>query len=313
MAYIFNTLAPIIVLVLLGFYLRRSGFAVASFFKETTKLVFYVGIPALLFGKASALHSLDERAVRLFSVLALTTLAVVAVGYLLVPLLKIPAQSMGAFVQGGYRGNQAFVGLPVVFFALDGLGIEQDIQGAVVMAIIPIMVLYNLLAVPILLVGLGRRDISMARRMRSSAKTLLSNPIILSGLGGLFFGFLDLQLAAVVQRTLSVVAGISMPLALMGVGAALVFDRIRPVALYAGCAALLKIVVSPALCYLIARLCALESVEILIVMLFAATPAAAMCYVMTDQLGGDADLAAGGIVLSTILAPLSMAAILALV
>ncbi len=311
MVYIFNTLAPIIILVALGVILRKQKFTSPHFFKETNKLVFYVGLPALLFFKASAVHFIEDRAVKLFLALGITSILIILLGYILSLILRVPKKSMGALVQGGYRGNQAFVGLPVVFFALDGLGVDNSIQGMVVMSIIPIMVLYNFLAVPVLLIGLGNSEVSATQRLKLSLKKLITNPIILSGLLGLVYGLLNLPLPKVIERTIVVISGISMPFALMGVGASLMVGRIKSVAIYASIASFVKIIINPLVCYYVCMYLGLNDIERLIALLFSASPAAAMCYVMTDQLGGDTDLAAGGIVLSTLFSPLPMAVILA--
>jgi hypothetical protein len=56
-----NTIAPIALVILLGAILRRSGFASEKLFLETNRLVFWVGLPCLLFEKtASAAGQGDE-------------------------------------------------------------------------------------------------------------------------------------------------------------------------------------------------------------------------------------------------------------
>lgn len=312
MIFIINTLGPIIILVVLGILLRAKEFAKEDFFKQTNKLLYWIGLPALLFSKSAALGGIDDIAMKIFLALAATMLGATAVGYIISYFLKVPSRSMGAFVQGGFRSNLAFVGLPVVFFALDGIDATDADQGRAIMAIMPLMICYNLLAIPILLAGQKQVEGSMGRRIIASLKKVGSNPIIISAVVGLAFGSLGLQIPVMFDRVIKVIAGLAMPLALMGVGATLVFERVRPVVLYAAGSALLKVMISPLLCYFICGFFGLSGTERLIAMLFAAAPTAAVSYVMTEQLGGDGDLAAGIIVLSAILSPLSLGIILAI-
>ena len=108
-----NILAPIFLLIGLGLFLRRQGFASEEFFRNLNRLIYWVALPALLFIKtASALPQLNQ-AVGIITVVLAGMLVCIAVGYLLAWRLRLDQHATASFVQGTYRGNIAFVGLPV--------------------------------------------------------------------------------------------------------------------------------------------------------------------------------------------------------
>jgi len=53
MTMVVNTLAPLILIVLLGVVLRKTGFTPREFYRGTNRLVYWVGLPCLLFDKTS--------------------------------------------------------------------------------------------------------------------------------------------------------------------------------------------------------------------------------------------------------------------
>ena len=58
--YAFNAVAPILLLVLLGFLLKKLNFAGDDFFKKANSLVFRVFLPILLF---TNVYNLDRKSV----------------------------------------------------------------------------------------------------------------------------------------------------------------------------------------------------------------------------------------------------------
>jgi predicted permease len=78
---------------------------------------------------------------------------------------------------------------------------------------------------------------------------------------------------------------------------------------YAAC---LKVFVTPIVAYLISLPFNLSEMETLILMIFTATPTAVAGYVMAKQLNGDAPMASGAIILSTLLSLISLSVVVGL-
>ena len=78
-----NILAPIFLLIGLGLFLRRQGFASEEFFRNLNRLIYWIALPALLFAKtASALPQLNT-ALGIIAVVLAGMVVCIGVGYLL--------------------------------------------------------------------------------------------------------------------------------------------------------------------------------------------------------------------------------------
>lgn len=141
---ILNVLAPVFLLIAIGAGLQRSRFVSDNFLKEANRVTYYLGLPALLFSQlAGSFHDVGGAKLLLGTVLAATGL-VLLTGYLAAWLLRVPAAAAGTFVQGGFRGNLAFVGLPIIYAMPDvPLPGGLSVRTAALVTVAPMMVVYN--------------------------------------------------------------------------------------------------------------------------------------------------------------------------
>ena len=153
--YVLNTLIPLLALITLGAALRRWNFAPPGFFREANRLLYWIALPALLFYQTAEATIQGGAALRVFLTLLAGMAASIVLGYLVAFLLRLPGTSVGAFVQGAYRSNLAYVGLPVVLLALAAAP-GQPMAGSSSLAVLSVAFLipiYNLTAVIVLLAG----------------------------------------------------------------------------------------------------------------------------------------------------------------
>ena len=103
-----------------------------------------------------------------------------------------------------------------------------------------------------------------------------------------------------ISQSLKLVAGMSLPLGLLCVGAALQFDALK----YAGRALILntfgRLILVPILAYLGCLLFGLAAFETMIVVVFFSLPTASAAYVLTKYFQGDSQLMAAIISLQTL-------------
>jgi predicted permease len=311
--HVVNTLAPIVLVVLLGAALRRSGFAPERFFAEGRRLVYWVALPCLLFHKTASAGGQFGGAMRLFLALFGGMVACVAVGFVAALALRVPRRSIGAFVQGAYRGNLAYVGLPVILYAFSANGAQAParIEAVAIVAIAPLIPLYNILAVPILLAGQEHAEERLLGRLRQVGLKTVTNPLTIACVLGLAWALTGRALPPMLGRTIGCVAGVALPLVLLGLGASLSLSEIRSDAVATGTAVFVKLVVSPAAGYLIGRALGLDTDALRIALLYLACPTAVMSFVMAEQLGSDARLSGSIVMASTVCSVVSLAAILA--
>lgn len=217
---------------------------------------------------------------------------------------------MGTFVQATFRGNLAFVGLPVVFYAFSRPGESAVAAEATALLVFgPMVVLYNIGAVLILLLS---RDRFNLQALGGMSKELMINPLLLACVAGVFYSLLNWPLPTLLARTLAAIGQMALPLALLCIGGSLVAVRIRGNFVWSAAAALVKVVLMPLLGYGLAGLLELGPQSTRIALILLACPTAAASYVLVRQIGGDETLASGAILFSTVFAVLVLALILAI-
>ena len=107
----FNAVMPILLLVLLGFILRKINFASDDFFKTANKMVFRIFLPILLFYNVYEIETLSDinwQAV-IFSVIIVLILFVI--GVVTGTLTAKNRDQIGVISQNAFRSNYAIIGI----------------------------------------------------------------------------------------------------------------------------------------------------------------------------------------------------------
>jgi predicted permease len=300
---VLGTLAPIFAIIVLGALLRAKRFAPAELFRGMNRLVYFVATPCLLFYQTAEARIQGDAAVRVFAVLTAAGLASGVLAYALGRALRLPAKSLAAFTQGGFRGNVAFVGLPVIALAFAGAGspLTGQVNTLAVLAIAFMIPIYNLAAVALLTAILHSDATSRRGQIRRLLRDIATNPLVLSCVAGLIVSFAGWPLPPVVRQTLKMLGDMTTPLALICIGAGLTVVSARANLRHASLAALTKVGIAPLAGYIIGTQLGLSAVELRVALIFLACPTASTSYVMAQLMGADEGLAANIIVVSTLL------------
>jgi predicted permease len=307
---ILNTLAPVFLLVALGAVMQRSGFVSASFLKEANRVTYWLGLPALLFSQlASSFHDAAGAKTMLGAMFGATLLSI-AVGYAVAKALRVPEIAAGTFVQGAFRGNLAFVGLPIIFTLPDTpLAGGLSARTAAVITVAPMMVFYNIAGVVVLL--LSHHPLSL-KMVWPFVKQLATTPPLLATLAGVAFALMGWHLPSSVDKTFASLGEMALPLGLLGVGGSIITAKFgdawqRPLA-----SALVKTLVSPLLGWGVGHWMGLGALELKMVMILMACPTAIVSYTMALEMKGDEAIASGSIVISVMTSMFTLAAIIGL-
>ncbi|MGJ3242462.1 MAG: AEC family transporter [Opitutales bacterium] len=298
MLQVVNTLLPIFALIGLGLILARRGFIGRDMLAELNRLLFYVSLPALIIHKLATVDRIPDGTWTVLVLFTIATLTVVGLSFPVCRLLRLPRERVGTFIQGAFRGNLAYTGLPILVFALKD---APDARISNVLAIMlfvfaPTMVVYNAISV-ILLVG---SQPGSQGNWGVMLRKVVTNPLILASAAGTALGFLPWALPGVILDTLELTGDLALPAALICVGGGMAFVSMEGRYRSASVATALKVVVLPAIAYLLSRLVDLPADAQLVLMVLAACPTAIASYVMAKEMHGDEALASGAIVLSTL-------------
>lgn len=294
-----NIIAPMIMLVAVGMYLKRTDFVNRVFLAVANRLVFMVAIPSLLLTTVarSDMTALLDGAFMWF--VGLTTLLFFAVtwaGAYLVFRRKHP-EVIGSFVQATFRGNLATLALPVLINLLG----DQAGKGALVLAVL--IPLYNILAV---LVLSAHSDSEHQVSAKALVIGLLKNRLIHATVVGILFSVMALPQPAVIFSTLDMLAQLTIPLALICLGASLQFEGFTGRFTWVLWVGLLKLVVMPVFVFFTADALGFAGTDMVILVIMAATPTSITSYVMAVEMGGDEYIAGTSIVMTNLLSGVTM-------
>jgi predicted permease len=304
---VFHSLAPVFLTLAVGALLRRLRFLPDGFFDGLNQLAFWVCLPCLLFLEISRCQIAGGAALQTMGLLALALPPTLLVAWLLACLLRVPTASRSAFLQGAMRGNLAYIGIPVITYALAG-NPKASALAALIMA--PLTPLYNVVSV--LLLAPRHTEGNGWQRWRPTLIAILTNPLILACLAGLAAFWWQLTLPEPFSKTIAMLGSAGLPTALLALGASLEFERIREHFLPATAAALTRVAVGPLIGLGLITWFGLTGEYRTIALLYLACPTAVASYVMADRMGADKELASAIVVLSTLYAFPVMAGVLIL-
>lgn len=302
---VLNSLFPIFVLIVFGVLLKRRGLTDAQFLRQSDRLIYYFFFPLMLFwkiGGAAYAEGVDWN-------FCLVTLLVIVLMFVLSTLairgVPISAYQAGSFSQSCYRFN-TYIGFAVVLTSVGEKGIT--IFGILIGLAIPII---NLFAVSTLIWFSGE-PLSSRGRLKVLARALAANPLILGCLAGIVYSRLVGYFPVFIDNALQLLSMVTLPMALISIGGSLTFAGMRKHLANSLLAAVLKLLVLPAMGYAVYRLMGIGGVEFRVGMIFFALPASTAIYVLSSQLNSDTELASSAIVLSTVLSSISLTAALLL-
>lgn len=302
---ILNTLAPVFLVVALGYVLRRMNWLGDGFIAEANRMVYRIGLPAFLLVNLATASQGGSAAGRLTLMLVGATGVTIGLGFVVGRLLGVTREAMGTFVQAAYRCNMAYVALPILHLLPAGRG---PLYTAALLSMAPVMAVFNVAAVVLLLSSRHVPGPGMTRRV---GYELARNPLIWASVLGGIYGYAGGPVPAWLAQTLSTVGQMALPLALICIGGSLAATRLVGNRRRIAAAAALKLAVMPLCGWLLARALGLDPAETQVGLVLLATPTAAGSYTMATQLGGDVELAAGTVVLSTVLSVVALAAAVA--
>lgn len=307
--HVFNSLLPVFLLIALGKILREKHFS-SNLFNDLNQITYWLALPSLLVIKISQATFAGAAAMRVAGIVLIATFIGIALSYWAAKLLRLSSHAKGAFIQGCGRANNAFVGLPVILYALAEA--HPEIEAIATLSLAPTIIFYNIFSVVVLISHSGEKP-GGRETTKLFAKQLASNPLIIACVIGLILQLTDFQLPVFAARTLGALGQIALPLALLSVGASINFAQLRGTAVYSVTAACIKAFVFPLIGLLVA-LCwpDLSGPERTAALIFLACPTAVASYVLADIFGSDKEMAGRIIVISTLLSAISLSLVIAL-
>ncbi|MFO7556178.1 MAG: AEC family transporter [Desulfobacterales bacterium] len=289
-----TTIIPIFAVITLGWVARLKGFIQPEFLGPANRLVYYMAIPAMIFHAISKASLKTQFDIAVLFITLFSVLAVFAVSWCVGVLWCIERRELGTFIQTSFHGNLGYIGLAVAYYSL---GDDGFVRASIIAGFI--MILQNFLAVVAL--QLNSEKISPTGNTKSVILRIMGNPVILSALAGILFSLTGFRLPLIISRSLDILSGLALPMALILIGASLSFKLMRLKISQILSSSFLKLILLPALGFIFYRLFDIDLKNYLPGLILVASPTATLAYVMAKEMNGDTDFAVAAISTSTML------------
>ena len=291
---VIETIAPIFIIILAGYIIKKKGFLPDHFTREANRLIFLFPLPVLIF---TGIIKSDARDVTLFHILSvvLPTAVIFIAACIFGIAAGLRKGRLGSFVQSTFHGNVSYIGLAVLFYMLGEEGLRR---GSILVGFL--ILFNNALAIAALSWTSGRHK-NVLKAMISVLKT----PLIIATFAGMAVLYLRIPIPGVLMKTMAILANVALPVALVLIGASISIGTITNSFRFSALSSCLKLGALPYLALLCSQVLLIPVRDALPAILLLATPTATSSFIMAHELGGDPDLASGAVTLSTLLSPIA--------
>lgn len=286
-----EVIGPVIILIAFGYVLNKLGKLDDSFVEKASVLVFNFALPALLFSTISSSSVNHLANLTVISIGLLGTLIIFASLLVIAHFLIKNKEDKGVVIQGSFRSNMGIIGLA---YCANAYGAEGLAYGSVYMGALTI--LYNVLSVTVLNIYQNKTASYL-----KIAKDVVTNPIILGICAGISVSYFNIHLPLIVVNSADYFAQLTLPLALLCTGAALRFSTMKQNLTASVVSIGVKCCIYPLFIVAIAVWFDVDGMPLMVLFLMAISPTAAASYVMVRKIGGNHELAAQIIAISTVM------------
>ncbi len=293
-----NIVAPIFILILLGIFLKQIGMVNSEFVSKSSLLVFKVSLPSLIFLKIATVKISEAFDAKLILTSLLIVFLIASFSWFLSTILTKNPKDKGVFIQGSFRSNFAIIGLALVS---NLLGESELGRASLVLAFV--MPLYNILAIIALTLPISK---SAENAVLKSIGEIVKNPLIIAAVAAAPFSIYSIHLGSIATTTLTYLAKISLPLALISIGASLNLTNLKEASKLSLAAMFNKLILFPTVAVVIGIFLHFDSNQLGILFVLFASPTAIASFVMADAMGRNSKLASDIIVVTTLFSVITL-------
>lgn len=304
-----NATFPIIIMILVGYILRRIGLIDSQLAKRLNTLVFRIFLPAMLFLNVYKIDSSMNIGFGYILFACLAVLAVFFIALILVPLISEKGEVKSVLTQASFRSNYALIGIPLAesLFGAEGVAVAALLSAFS----IPV---FNILAILSFSLFCDTDKPSLKKVVLGIVK----NPLIISiALGGVFLGIktvfvnngvhFAIENVQPIYKTLTSLSAVATPLALVSLGAQFEFCEIGKFKREIIFAVAMRNILVPAASITLAYLIdAFSGAHFAAFVALFSTPIAVSSVPMAQELGGESRLAGQLVVWTTLVSAVTI-------
>ncbi len=303
MGVVLEVVAPVFLIVALGWAAARFGFIDPGGFKGLNAFTFTLGAPSLLFlGGITAQGGGGPAALAFFCGTGVLYGGALLAGRLGLGMALAPA---GLFALNASFGNTVMMGIPIVAAAF-------GVQAMPVMLAILALHSLVLLSVATIVAEVGQHERApLPRVLWATLRGVLRNPIVMSVALALAWRSLGVPAPpGMVRHTLELLGAAAPPVALFCLGGSLLGFNARAAWRETGLVLLLKLLVMPLLVWAACRLLAVPPGQQAVAVLVAALPTGANAFLLAQRYRVAAEASGAAVLLGTLLSVVTLSALL---
>lgn len=307
-----NAILPIVLLIILGYVLKRIGFIDQHFVNVLNKYVFRVGLPALLFFNVYNIEDFSEIKLGVIAFAVVMMLVLFGIGLITIPYLVKDPNQKGVVLQVIVRSNFALIGIPLA----------QTLGGLEAIAVVALLSAFTIPLANILsVVSLNMYQINEQGEKISVKKmvlNILTNPLIIGVFAGLFVLFIRGLITpeggtpvismkddfTFMYNSIKLISQTASPMALIALGGQFQLSVVKPLFKQITLGVAWRILIVPVITlglayYLEDQIVGMEHAYAGLIALFA-TPVAVSSAIMVHEMGGDEKLAGQLVIWSSV-------------
>ncbi|MEJ5111495.1 AEC family transporter [Erwinia billingiae] len=285
---------PLFILIALGWMLVRWRKWPDSITEALNRVVFKIALPAMLFRLMSDFGQSPPVDARLLIAFFGSCLIVFVLGRVIASrLFKLDGISGSVFALGGIFSNNVMLGLPIATVMLG----EKAIPSVALVLVFNGLILWTLATVSVEWVKHGALNL---KGFGKTAVSVLKNPLIIAILSGTLFSLTGIPLPQMIDKPVSMMGTIAVPLALVALGMSLAAYKVKDGLKESYAICLLKLIVQPLVIWGLAVLLGLPPLESKVVVLLGSMSVGINVYLMSQQFNALTGPAATSMLLSTV-------------
>ncbi len=288
------SLTPIFLLIMLGYTLKRLAWVPDAFWVAAERMTYFIFFPALLISNTAKADLTGVAIGPLAAALIVPLIIVSAVSILTRPLIKTDGPSFTSVFQGNIRPN-TYVGIAAAFALYGDPGLT--LTAVAIVLCVPTVNVFSVVA----LVRFASPPGSSFKLGRTILP-VIQNPLIVAALIGAVLNATGIGSPPVIGPLIEILGRAALPVGLMAVGAGLNIAAVRPAGRLVVWSATTKLLILPALTFLTSWFFGLGALETGICLVYSTLPASISSYVLARQMGGNAELMAGIVTATTLVA-----------
>ncbi|MBE6497477.1 AEC family transporter [Methanobrevibacter sp.] len=295
------TILSIIIMIGLGYFLKRIDFLSEKDIDPFNKIVMYILLPCMIF---HALYSADLSLISKLGILPLVILAssVVTgiVSFFILKQLKLDDITLWSVLVTVMIANTAFMGYPVTL----GIFGQEGFLRAIFCDIATLCIFLILSFVLILKFG---------GTVKTAVKKITFFPPLWAVILGLVFNFINIPIGPVIDNTVNYLGQGAIPLIMIALGLSIDFSAIKRSKSMIVFTSIMKLMFFPIVAFVVATQLGLVDLQFKISIVEAAMPAGMMSLLLAITYKLDYELTSDCILINTVISLITLPAVIMLI